>query len=95
MSDPHSNIDGLPSNAVGYVLHYGKRSFTVDSAEGTEVLARIRSVLRDGSSDIVPVAHTKGLTWLAIGAGVPTAVDEVSPGKGESVRAARKRLGLR
>jgi hypothetical protein len=90
-----TNIDGLPTRTVAHIVRYGKQSYTVDRREGNEVLERVRALLRDGASDIVPLTHKDGLTWLVVGPGVPITVDEIVPDKGQSDRSALKHLGLR
>ena len=89
-----TNIDGLRTSTVAHVIHYGKRTFTLDHAQGNQTLAQIRALLREGSSDVVAVAHKDGLSWLAVGPGVPIVIDEIAPVDGQSDRKALKAVGL-
>jgi hypothetical protein len=90
----NTNIDGLPSTTVAYVIRYGKTRYVLDASEGTDVLKRIRALLHDGSHDVIPLTHRDGFTWLVVGPGIPLTIEEVSPGKGQSARSALKHLGL-
>lgn len=92
--DSRTNIDGLPTSTVAHVIRYGKLRFTLDQAQGNETLGRIRTLLRDGSSDVVAVAHKDGLSWLAVGPGIPIVIDEIAPEDGQSDRKALKQVGL-
>ena len=71
------NIDGLETTSVAMVVRYGGRKYKVDINEGFDALKRVRVILRDGQSDIVPLAHSEGLVWLAVSPGVEVSFSEV------------------
>ena len=73
------NIDGLETTSTAMIVRYAERKYVVEIGEAFDALKRIRSILRDGTSDIVPIAHRKGLVWLAIGPGVDLSFAEVAP----------------
>ena len=88
------NPDGLETTSVAMIVRYAERKYVVDIDEAFDALKRIRTLLRDGVSDVVPLAHSKGLVWLSVGAGIPISFAEVDAEKSQSVAAARKKLGL-
>ena len=62
--------------------------------EGYALLKRIRTLLRDGTTDLVPLVHRDGFVWLAVGPNIPIAIDEVEADEGHSEKHTLKRLGL-
>jgi hypothetical protein len=93
-NDTTQNIDGLETTSVAMIVRYGERKYVVDIGEAFGALQRIRHILRDGTSDIVPIAHSKGLVWLAVGPGIDVSFSEVAPKPSQSSQDARKQLGL-
>jgi hypothetical protein len=89
-----AEIEGLAAKTVAHIVHYGKRKFIVRPAEGYAVLKRVRTLLRDGTTDVVPLVHREGFTWLVVGPAIPITVDEVETDDGKSERHTLKRLGL-
>ncbi|GIT78864.1 hypothetical protein LLS1_05330 [Leifsonia sp. LS1] len=54
----------------------------------------MRTLLRDGTTDLVPLVHRDGFGWLVVGPGIPIAVDEIETDAGRSEQHTLKRLGL-
>jgi hypothetical protein len=88
------NINGLETTSIAMIVRYAGRKYAVEIDEAFDALKRIRTLLRDGVSDVVPLAHSKGLVWLTIGPGVEISFTEVDAEKSQSAGAARKKLGL-
>ena len=92
---PEAEIAGLRAKTVAHVVHYRKKTYVTLPSEGYALLKRVRTLLRDGGTDLVPLVHRDGFVWLAIGPSIPIAIDEVESDSGESEKHALKRLGLR
>ena len=89
-----AEIDGLAAKTVAHVVHYGKREFVVLPSEAYGVLKRIRSLVKDGTTDLVPLVHRDGFVWLVVGPHVPISVDEIESDEGKTAKHTLKRLGL-
>lgn len=92
---PAAEIAGLKARTVAHVVHYRRKTYVTLPSEGYALLKRVRTLLRDGTTDLVPLVHRDGFVWLAVGPNIPIAVDEVETDNGESEKATLKRLGLR
>jgi hypothetical protein len=75
------NPDGLETTSVAMIVRYAERKYVVDITEAFDALKRIRALLREGVSDVVPLAHSKGLVWLTVGPGIELSFSEVDAGK--------------
>ncbi|WP_426625621.1 hypothetical protein ACPPVW_06070 [Leifsonia sp. McL0607] len=91
---PAAEIAGLSAKTVAHVVHYRRKSYVTLPSEGYALLKRIRTLMRDGTTDLVPLVHKDGFVWLAIGPSIPIAVDEIEADRGESEKHTLKRLGL-
>lgn len=92
---PAAEIAGLKARTVAHVVHYRRKTYVTLPSEGYALLKRVRTLLRDGTTDLVPLVHRDGFVWLAVGPGLPIAIDEVEADAGESDKHTLKRLGLR
>lgn len=91
---PPAEIAGLSAKTVAHVIHYRRKTYVTQPSEGYALLKRVRTLLRDGTTDLVPLVHRDGFVWLAIGPNIPIAVDEIESDRGESEKHTLKRLGL-
>jgi hypothetical protein len=91
---PAAEVAGLSAKTVAHVVHYRRKTYVTLPSEGYAFLKRVRTLLRDGTTDLVPLVHRDGFVWLAVGPSIPVAVDEVETERGESEKHALKRLGL-
>jgi DNA-binding response OmpR family regulator len=91
---PDSEVAGLSAKTVAHVIHYRRKTYVTKPSEGYALLKRVRTLLRDGSTDLVPLVHRDGFVWLVVGPGIPVAVDEVETDAGHSEKHTLKRLGL-
>ena len=89
-----AEIEGLAAKTVAHIVHYGKRAFVVRPSEAYAVLKRIRTLVKDGSTDVVPLVHRDGFVWLVVGPQIPISIDEIEPDDGKSAKHTLKRLGL-
>ncbi|WP_025158161.1 hypothetical protein [Leifsonia aquatica] len=91
---PASEVAGLSAKTVAHVVHYRRKTYVTRPSEGYALLKRIRTLLRDGTTDLVPLVHRDGFVWLAVGPNIPIAVDEIETDAGHSEKHTLKRLGL-
>ena len=82
------------AKTVAHVVHYRRKTYVTRPAEGYALLKRVRTLLKDGASDLVPLVHRDGFVWLAVGPGIPIAVEEIETDAGHSEEHTLKRLGL-
>lgn len=87
-------VTALGAKTVAHVVHYRRKTFVTKPSEGYALLKRVRTLLKDGTTDLVPLVHRDGFVWLAIGPGIPISVDEVEADPGHSDHHTLKRLGL-
>jgi hypothetical protein len=90
-----AQLAGLSAKTVAHVVHYRRKAYVAMPSEGYALLKRARTLLRDGTTDLVPLVHRDGFVWLAIGPDIPIAVEEIESEQGESAKHTLKRLGLR
>ncbi|WP_374009323.1 hypothetical protein [Leifsonia sp. LS-T14] len=86
--------ESLSAKTVAHVIHYRRKTYVTRPAEGYALLKRVRTLLRDGTTDLVPLVHRDGFVWLAVGPSIPIAIDEVETDAGHSEQHTLKRLGL-
>ncbi|MFF2051249.1 hypothetical protein ACFVU2_06555 [Leifsonia sp. NPDC058194] len=91
---PDSEVAGLSAKTVAHVVHYRRKTYVTRPSEGYALLKRVRTLLRDGTTDLVPLVHRDGFVWLAVGPNIPIAVDEIETDAGHSEKHTLKRLGL-
>ena len=91
---PDAEVAGLSAKTVAHVIHYRRKTYVTRPSEGYALLKRVRTLLKDGTTDLVPLVHRDGFVWLAIGPGIPIAVDEIETDAGHSEKHTLKRLGL-
>lgn len=91
---PAAEIAGLRAKTVAHIVHYRRMTYVTLPSEGYALLKRVRSLLRDGRTDLVPLVHRDGFVWLVVGPTIPIAIDEIEAERGENERHATKRLGL-
>ncbi|KRC47155.1 hypothetical protein ASE16_17625 [Leifsonia sp. Root227] len=89
-----AQVEGLGAKTVAHVVHYRRKTYVTRPSEGYALLKRVRTLLKDGTTDLVPLVHRDGFVWLAIGPGIPIAVDEIETDAGHSEHHTLKRLGL-
>jgi DNA-binding response OmpR family regulator len=89
-----SEVAGLSAKTVAHVIHYRRKTYVTKPAEGYALLKRVRTLLRDGTTDLVPLVHRDGFVWLAVGPSIPIAIDEIETDAGHSEKHTLKRLGL-
>ncbi|WP_089907480.1 hypothetical protein [Leifsonia sp. 21MFCrub1.1] len=89
-----SEIAGLSAKTVAHVIHYRRKTYVTKPSEGYALLKRVRTLLRDGTTDLVPLVHRDGFVWLAIGPSIPISIDEIETDPGHSEKHTLKRLGL-
>jgi len=89
-----SEIAGLSAKTVAHVIHYRRKTYVTKPSEGYALLKRVRTLLRDGTTDLVPLVHRDGFVWLAVGPSIPIAIDEIETDPGHSENHTLKRLGL-
>ena len=77
-----SQIAGLSAKTVAHVVHYRRKTYVTRPSEGYALLKRMRTLLKDGTTDLVPLVHRDGFVWLAIGPRHPVAVDEIETDAG-------------
>ena len=82
------------TKTVAHVVHYRRKTYVTRPAEGYALLKRVRTLLKDGTTDLVPLVHRDGFVWLAVGPGIPIAIDEIETDSGHTVEHTLKRLGL-
>lgn len=82
------------AKTVAHVIHYRRKTYVARPAEGYALLKRVRTLLRDGTTDLVPLVHRDGFVWLAVGPSIPIAIDEIETDPGHSEEHTLKRLGL-
>ena len=82
------------AKTVAHVVHYRRKTYVTRPAEGYALLKRVRTLLKDGATDLVPLVHRDGFVWLAVGPGIPIAVEEIETDAGHSEEHTLKRLGL-
>ena len=86
-----AEVAGLSAKTVAHVVHYRRKTYVTKPSEGYALLKRVRTLLRDGTTDLVPLVHRDGFVWLAVGPGIP---DEIETDPGHSEKHTLKRLGL-
>jgi hypothetical protein len=91
---PEAATAGLSAKTVAHVVHYRRRTYVTRPAEGYALLKRVRTILRDGTTDLVPLVHRDGFVWLAVGPSIPIAIDEIETDAGHDEKHTLKRLGL-
>ncbi|MGO4535802.1 hypothetical protein [Leifsonia sp. 2MCAF36] len=91
---PDAEVAGLSAKTVAHVIHYRRKTYVTRPAEGYALLKRVRTLLRDGTTDLVPLVHRDGFVWLTVGPGIPIAIDEIETDAGHSEKHTLKRLGL-
>jgi DNA-binding response OmpR family regulator len=91
---PEAEVAGLSAKTVAHVIHYRRKTYVTKPAEGYALLKRVRTLLRDGTTDLVPLVHRDGFVWLAVGPSIPIAIDEIETDQGHSEKHTLKRLGL-
>src|SRR5689334_17295115 len=91
---PAAEIAGLSAKTVAHAVHYRRKTYIAVPSEGYALLKRVRTLLRDGTTDLVPLVHRDGFVWLAIGPSIPIAIDEIETDPGHSEKHTLKRLGL-
>ncbi|WP_348789212.1 hypothetical protein [Leifsonia sp. NPDC080035] len=91
---PPAEISALSAKTIAHVIHYRRKTYVTKPSEGYALLKRIRTLLRDGTTDLVPLVHRDGFVWLAVGPDIPIAIDEVEADEGHSEKHTLKRLGL-
>ena len=84
----------LSAKTVAHVIHYRRKTYVTRPAEGYALLKRVRTLLRDGTTDLVPLVHRDGFVWLAVGPSIPIAIDEIETDADHSEQHTLKRLGL-
>jgi hypothetical protein len=89
-----SQIEGLSAKTIAHVVHYRRKTYVTRPVEGYALLKRVRTLLKDGTTDLVPLVHRDGFVWLAIGPGIPFSVDEVETDADHDEKHTLKRLGL-
>lgn len=87
-------VASLSAKTVAHVIHYRRKTYVTRPAEGYALLKRVRTLLRDGTTDLVPLVHRDGFVWLAVGPSIPIAIDEIETDAGHSEQHTLKRLGL-
>lgn len=91
---PPAEIRALNAKTIAHVIHYRRKTYVAKPSEGYALLKRIRTLLRDGTTDLVPLVHRDGFVWLAVGPSIPIAIDEVEADEGHGDKHTLKRLGL-
>ena len=91
---PDSEVAGLSAKTVAHVIHYRRKTYVTRPAEGYALLKRVRTLLRDGTTDLVPLVHRDGFVWLAVGPSIPIAIDEIETDADPDEAHTLKRLGL-
>jgi hypothetical protein len=91
---PESERAAAPAKTVAHVVHYRRKTYVTRPAEGYALLKRVRTLLKDGATDLVALVHRDGFVWLAVGPGIPIAVEEIETDAGHSEEHTLKRLGL-
>lgn len=91
---PEAEVAGLSAKTVAHVIHYRRKTYVTKPSEGYALLKRVRTLLRDGTTDLVPLVHRDGFVWLAVGPSIPIAIDEIETDPGHSEKHTLKRLGL-
>jgi hypothetical protein len=91
---PESEVAGLSAKTLAHVIHYRRKTYVTKPSEGYALLKRVRTLLRDGTTDLVPLVHRDGFVWLAVGPSIPIAIDEVESDAGHDDKHTLKRLGL-
>lgn len=89
-----AEVAGLSAKTVAHVIHYRRKTYVAKPSEGYALLKRVRTILRDGTTDLVPLVHRDGFVWLAVGPSIPIAIDEIETDAGHSEQHTLKRLGL-
>jgi hypothetical protein len=89
-----AEVAGLNAKTVAHVIHYRRKTYVTKPSEGYALLKRVRTLLRDGTTDLVPLVHRDGFVWLAVGPEIPIAIDEIESDPGHSEKHTLKRLGL-
>ncbi|WP_285115212.1 hypothetical protein [Leifsonia sp. fls2-241-R2A-40a] len=85
---------GASPKTVAHVIHYRRKTYVTKPAEGYALLKRVRTLLRDGTTDLVPLTHRDGFVWLAVGPSIPIAIDEIETDACHTESHTLKRLGL-
>jgi hypothetical protein len=80
----HARIAGHSTKTVAHVVHYRRKTYVTTPAEGYALLKRVRTLLRDDTTDLVPLVHRDGFVWLAVGPNIPIAVDQIEETPAES-----------
>lgn len=91
---PAPHAAGASAKTIAHVVHYRRKTYVTKPAEGFALLKRVRTLLRDGTTDLVPLVHRDGFVWLAVGPGIPIAIDEIESDPGHSEQHTLHRLGL-
>lgn len=91
---PEAEVAGLSAKTLAHVIHYRRKTYVTKPSEGYALLKRVRTLLRDGTTDLVPLVHRDGFVWLAVGPNIPIAIDEVESDPGHGDAHTLKRLGL-
>jgi hypothetical protein len=91
---PEAELAGLSAKTVAHVIHYRRKTYVTKPSEGYALLKRVRTLLRDGTTDLVPLVHRDGFVWLAVGPSIPISIDEIETDPGHSEKHTLKRLGL-
>lgn len=91
---PAAELTGLSAKTVAHVVHYRRKTYVTKPSEGYALLKRVRTLLRDGTTDLVPLVHRDGFVWLSVGPSIPIAIDEIETDPGHSEKHTLKRLGL-
>ena len=96
MSDtlPEPRRAAVTPKTVAHVVHYRRKTYVTRPAEGYALLKRMRTLLKDGTTDLIPLVHRDGFVWLAVGPGIPIAVEEIETDAGHSEEHTLRRLGL-
>ena len=91
---PEAEVAGLSAKTLAHVVHYRRKTYVAKPSEGYALLKRVRTLLRDGTTDLVPLVHRDGFVWLVVGPNIPIAIDEVETDTGHTEKHTLKRLGL-
>jgi hypothetical protein len=91
---PAAGSAAATTKTVAHVVHYRRKTYVTRPTEGYALLKRVRTLLKDGTTDLVPLVHRDGFVWLAVGPAIPIAIDEIETDPGNTEKHTLKRLGL-